>query len=89
MQLKNMRELHDFVCERDGYICQGYRDGKHAPGCRIDYSEDWAFDEKGINLYVCACHIESRGSNPAKAFDPDGSLCKSKPCHFWEHQGVE
>lgn len=88
MQLKNMRELHDFVCERDGYICQGYRDGKHAPGCRIDYSEDWAF-ENNRNMYLCAAHIESRKSNPAKSFDPDNSRALSKQCHLFEHNGVE
>jgi hypothetical protein len=88
MKAKNMKELHKIVCERDNYQCQGYRDNKHSPQCKVNYNYPMYFNEDGVNKYVCAAHIVSRGADITKALDPFNCRTLSMACHELEHRGV-
>jgi 5-methylcytosine-specific restriction endonuclease McrA len=73
-----MKALHKEVCERDHYQCRV---------CKKSFNYNCHFDENGVNQYVCAHHLESRGAHPEKKFDPDNCITVCLDCHNKIHSG--
>lgn len=76
MQAKNQKEFHKMVVERDGYICSV---------CFKDFAYPMFFDENGLNQYVCADHIKTKGSHPELKLETDNGRTICKPCHTLRH----
>lgn len=81
MRVKNLKDFHRVVCERDHYICQG---------CGKDYSDEYYFQEDNngrVNQFVCGHHILTRGSHPELRFETDIGVCLDVGCHLKVHNG--
>jgi len=80
MKAKNMKEWHNMVCERDGYICQA---------CGTDYSCGCYFDdETGRNNHVCGHHKDTQGAHPELRLETDVGECVDLNCHTLIHSGM-
>jgi len=78
MIAKNLKQLHKLVGEREDWICEY---------CETDFSYECYFNEKGVNVAVCAHHVTHVGADISKKFNPDvcRNICDS--CHNAVHLG--
>lgn len=77
--MSNLKEWHQQVCERDGYICRC---------CKQNFSFEYYFDENGVNQYVCGHHIASQKASPELKFDVSNGVCVCFDCHTKIHKGL-
>jgi hypothetical protein len=76
MIVKNLQEFNGIVTERDSYICAF---------CHKDFNFSYYFDEDGINQYVCADHIQTKGAGPELKFETDNGRTVCLDCHNKRH----
>jgi hypothetical protein len=82
MIVKNLKEWHKTVCERDGFICCG---------CGKDYSDEYYFQEDGngrVNQYVFGHHVKTQKAFPKLVLETDNGRCVDKDCHTRIHKGL-
>lgn len=79
----NLQQWHKAICERDKYICQL----QIAHDCKHDYSDDYYFNDKGINQYVCGDHLQTQGSSPELRLETTNGKCVCNSCHVLRHKG--
>jgi len=77
MKIKTMKDWHQAVCERDGYICFM---------CGKDFNFEIYFSENGINKMVCGDHIRTQGSAPHLKLVLKNGRCVCFFCHTKRHQ---
>jgi len=82
MIAKNDKDWHLLVCEEANYVCVA---------CGRDYSDEYYFNEKGVNQYVCGHHDKTKGSHPELRLETTNGrcVCNSPPhfCHNKIHTG--
>lgn len=79
MEIKNLKEWHEAVCQRDGYVCRG---------CKKDFSFEHYFDENGVNQYVCGHHIKTQKGSPELKLSVLNGVCVCFECHTKIHKGL-
>ena len=84
MIAKNPKDWHRLVTQRDNYQCQL----RTSPTCKGDYSDDYFFDENGVNQYVCGDHLSTRKASPELALETQNGKTVCFPCHELRHRGI-
>lgn len=78
MSRTKMMAWHKAVLERDNYTC--YKCDKY-------FGDDYYFNEKGVNQYLCGHHLKSKGAHPELKYDPNNGKAICFSCHELEHRG--
>jgi len=78
MIVKNMKEFHRTVCEREDYTCQV---------CEKSFNYPCYFKDNGRNLYVCGHHKKSQKAYPELKLETDNGKCICFECHLETHNG--
>ncbi len=75
---KQMMQWHKDVLTRDNWTCFN---------CEQYFGDEYYFNEKGINQYLCGDHIKTKGSHPELVLDVANGRTVCLPCHNSRHNG--